>query len=162
MIIQNLKKALDIKIRESILTKVSTVKFLSVTLDENLTFKDHVNKVTSKISKSVGGMKRLHCQLPANVMVKLYYSNLVYSHLIYGLLAWGRSGRTNAVLRLSVITGEHANYSQIITKRSTLFTCGIRHIAYIFILYIFLTLFIINFSSHFIKLILEFILQILI
>ena len=72
------------------LTKVSTVKFLGVTLDENLTFKDHVNKVTSKISKSVGVMRRLHCQLPANVMVKLYYS-LVYSHLTYVLLAWGRS-----------------------------------------------------------------------
>ena len=37
----------------------------------------------------------MHCQLPANVMVKLYYS-LVYFHLIYALLAWGRSGSTNA------------------------------------------------------------------
>ena len=64
--------------------KVSTVKFLGVTLHENLTFKDHVNKVTSNVSKSVGVMRRLRCQLPANVMVKLYYS-LVYSHLSYVL-----------------------------------------------------------------------------
>ena len=92
MIIFNQKNALDIKIRVSILTKVTTVKFLGVTLDENLTFKDHVNKFTSKISKSVGVMRRHHCQLPANVMVKLYYS-LVYSHLTYALLACGRSGR---------------------------------------------------------------------
>ena len=45
-------------------------------------------------------MKRLHCQLPADVMVKLYYF-LVYSHLTYAayaLLAWGRSGRTNAAM----------------------------------------------------------------
>ena len=41
-------------------------------------------------------MSRLHCRLPANVMVKLYYS-LVYSHLTYDLQAWGRSGSTNAV-----------------------------------------------------------------
>ena len=40
-------------------------------------------------------MRWLHCQLPADVMVKLYYS-LVYSHLTYALLAWGRSGPTNA------------------------------------------------------------------
>ena len=40
-------------------------------------------------------MRRLHCKLPADVMVKLYYT-LVYSHLTYALLAWGRSGRTNA------------------------------------------------------------------
>ena len=64
-------------------------------LDESLTLKDQVNKVTSNISKSVGVTRRLHYQLPANVMVKLCYS-LVYSHLTYALLAWGRSGSTNA------------------------------------------------------------------
>ena len=95
MIISNEKNALDIKIRESIITKVSTVKLIGVTLDENHTFSDPVNKVTSKISRSVGAMRRLHCQLPANIMIKLYYS-LVYSHLTCALLAWGRSGRTNA------------------------------------------------------------------
>ena len=54
-----------------------------------------VNNDTTKISKSVGVMRRLHCRLPADIMVKLY-SSLVYSHLTYALLAWGRSGRTNA------------------------------------------------------------------
>ena len=63
MIITIQKKALDIIIRDTILTKVSIVKFPGVTLDENLTFKDHVNKVTSNISKSVGVMRGLHCQL---------------------------------------------------------------------------------------------------
>ena len=40
-------------------------------------------------------MMRFFCQLPADIMLKLYYS-FVYSHLTYALLAWGRSGRTNA------------------------------------------------------------------
>ena len=97
IIISNQKNAIDIRIRDSILTKVSTVKFLDVTLDENLTFNDSVKNVTTKISKSVGVMRRLHFQLPPDVMVKLYYS-LVYSHLTYALLAWGRSGRTNAAI----------------------------------------------------------------
>ena len=94
MIISNQKNSIDIRIRDSILTKVSTVKFLGVTLDDNLTFNDHVKIVTTKISKSVGVMRRLHCQLPADVMVKLYYS-LVYSRQTYALLSWGRSGRMN-------------------------------------------------------------------
>ena len=54
MIISNQKYGIDIRIRDSILTKVSTVKFLGITLDENLTFNDHVKNVTTKISKSVG------------------------------------------------------------------------------------------------------------
>ena len=117
MIISNQKNAFNIEIRESILTKVSTVNFLGVTLAENLTFNEHVNKVSSKISKAVAVMRRLHCRFSADVMVKLYYS-LVCSYLTYALLAWGRSGSANMLLRLSVLTGESANYSQIITKRS--------------------------------------------
>ena len=54
MLIYNQKNAIEIRIRDSILTKVSTVKFLGVTLDENLTFNDHAKNVTTKISKSVG------------------------------------------------------------------------------------------------------------
>ena len=51
MIISNQKNAIHIRIRDSILTKVSTVKFLGVTHDENFTFNDHVINVTTKISK---------------------------------------------------------------------------------------------------------------
>ena len=42
MIISNQKNAIEIRIRDPILIKVSPVKFLGVTLDENLTFNDHV------------------------------------------------------------------------------------------------------------------------
>ena len=44
-IISNQKDSLyNITIRDSIITKVKTVKFLGVTLDENLLFNDYVNK----------------------------------------------------------------------------------------------------------------------
>ena len=64
-----LLNASDMKRRDPLMTKVSTVKFLGVTLDENLTFNDHVKKIATKISKSDGVMRRLHCQLPAEVML---------------------------------------------------------------------------------------------
>ena len=89
------------------------------------------NNMSVKISNSVVVMRRLHCLFPVNVTVKLYYS-LVYSHLINALLAWGRSRRTIMLLTLSAFSGEHAHYSQIITKRSSLFTQFI--IIYIYIL----------------------------
>ena len=47
MIISNQKNATEIRIRDSILTKVSTVKFLYIILNENPTFNDHVKNVTS-------------------------------------------------------------------------------------------------------------------
>ena len=107
MIISNQKNAIEIRIRDSILSKVSTVKFLGVILDENLAFNDHVKNVTTKISKSVGVMKRLHFQLPADVMVKLYYYLVYYWH--------GEDWDVRMLLRLSALTGEHANYSHIKT-----------------------------------------------
>ena len=121
MIISNQKNAIDIKIRESIITKVLTVKFIGVTLDENPTFNDHVKNVTTEISKSVGVMRRLHYQLPADVMVKLYYS-LVYSYLTNANSGMGKIGTYTNAERLRVLTGEHENYSQIITSGSSLFT----------------------------------------
>ena len=72
MIISNQKNAIEIRIRDSILTKVSTVKFLGVTLDENLMFNDHVKNVTTKISKSVGVVRRLNCQLPADEVILFF------------------------------------------------------------------------------------------
>ena len=57
MTISNQKNAFDITIRDSIPMKVLTVKFFGISLDENLTFNDHVNKVTTKISKYVGVQK---------------------------------------------------------------------------------------------------------
>ena len=96
MIMSNQNNAIYIKIRDSILTNVSKVKFLGVTLAETLICNDHVKSVTTKISQSVGVMRILHCQLLADVMVKLYYS-LVHSHLMR-YLAWGRTGRTNAAM----------------------------------------------------------------
>ena len=44
MIISNQKNVIDIRIWDSILTNISTIKFLGVTLDENLTINDHVKK----------------------------------------------------------------------------------------------------------------------
>ena len=69
MIICNQKNASDIKLRDSILTKISTVKLLVITFDENLTFNAHVINIqgsTTKIFKSVGVMRRLHSQLDAD------------------------------------------------------------------------------------------------
>ena len=40
-------------------------------------------------------MRMLFCQLPADVMLKLYYY-FEYSHQTFAFLAWERSRRTNA------------------------------------------------------------------
>ena len=90
MIISNHENSLGII--QSLRTFQQSNSLVLVTLDENFTFNVHINKCDTKISKSLSVMMKYHCQLPADVICKLFYS-LVYSHLTFSLLAWGWSGR---------------------------------------------------------------------
>ena len=94
MIIYNQKTHPTLNIELKSLRKFQQSNLLAWHL-MNILFLNHVKTITAKISKSVGVMKRLHYQLHADLMVKLCYC-LGYSHLTYVVLAWGRSGRTNA------------------------------------------------------------------
>ena len=52
--------AIDLKIDKSIINRVSECKFLGTIIDENLTWKPHINLITNKILKNVGIM--FNCQ----------------------------------------------------------------------------------------------------
>lgn len=84
----------NVSIRNSNLVKVPKIKFLGITLDERLDFKEHTNVLCNKLARTVGIMYRVHNLLPINVMLKLYFS-LFYSHLVYGILAYGKSSVGN-------------------------------------------------------------------
>ena len=53
-----------------------------------------MNKVTNKISKTVGILNKLRSFLSSDVLQTIY-NTLILPHLIYGILAWGR--HTNAI-----------------------------------------------------------------
>ena len=57
-------------------------------LDENLTWKSHIEMVAKKISKVTGILYRLKNIFPENVLFVLYNS-LTVSYINYGLLLWG-------------------------------------------------------------------------
>ena len=68
--------------------EVSTVKYLGVTFDSNLTWKNHVNKLCLKLSKTVGIFSKLRCYVNVDILIMLYYS-LIYPFLTYGIQVWG-------------------------------------------------------------------------
>ena len=67
-------------------------KFLGVTLDNKLNFKDHINNISSKVKSANGILWKLSQFCPSEVLTKIYYS-LVYPYLIYGVEIWGNSSR---------------------------------------------------------------------
>ena len=95
MIFSNKSKVTDrrIFIRNIDVSLVSTAKFLGIFIDDSLKFKDHVNYVINRVSRSSAILRNLSQILPRHVLRKLYFS-LVYPFSTYGVEVWGSSSKT--------------------------------------------------------------------
>ena len=67
---------------------VPSFNFLGIMLDENLSWKSHIEMVGNKIPKVTGILYRLKNVFSENVLFVLYNS-LIVSYMNYGLLLWG-------------------------------------------------------------------------
>ena len=68
--------------------------FLGVILDEHLSWRPHILRVSRKISKSIGIIYKSSFCVPKPSLRSLYYS-LVYPHLIYCVSVWGSTYQSN-------------------------------------------------------------------
>jgi hypothetical protein len=72
------------------MTKEKSSTCLGIHIDENLTWKYHINQVKKKVSWALFSLKQVKRTLPSDYLKTLYYS-LVHSHFTYGIIAWGNS-----------------------------------------------------------------------
>ena len=79
----------NIQINGSNIKFVENFMFLGITINNKLNWNSHINKVTNKISKTVGILNKLRSFLPSGVLQTIY-NTLILPHMIYGILAWGR------------------------------------------------------------------------
>ena len=75
------------------LQRETITKFLGVVIDENVTWKAHINTISTKISKSIGILYRARLIIPRKQLNQLYFS-FVYSYLNYANIAWGSTQKT--------------------------------------------------------------------
>ena len=68
-------------------------KFLGINIDNNLTWKAHINHITKKISKVVGVLSRLSKELSYNILI-LIYNTILLPYLIYCCITWGFTYQT--------------------------------------------------------------------
>ena len=69
-------------------------KFLGITIDRKLSWKEHLSVVSSRVSRSNGIINRLKHFLPTHALL-LLYNALILPHLNYSLLLWGNSNITS-------------------------------------------------------------------
>ena len=89
----------NIQINGSNIEFVENFIFLGrpITINNRLNWNSHINKVTNKISKTVGILNKLRSFLRSDELQTIY-NTLILPHLIYGILAWGR--QTNAIHKI--------------------------------------------------------------
>ena len=78
---------LNVKIRNMILQKVKTTKYLGLHIDEELKWDIHINSMCQKISKLVGFLGRLR-HIVNETSLNLIYKSVILPHFDYGDIVW--------------------------------------------------------------------------
>ena len=94
----------DLKILTSLKQK-HYVKYVRVLTDSHLSWRYHIDYISSKISKGVGIIAKISHFVPTSTLLKLFRS-LIEPYISYGLTAWGQA--TNSKLNKILILQKRA------------------------------------------------------
>ena len=98
---QDISKHLNFRISGQRITLSSRIKYLGLTLDENLMWGTHITNLTAKLSRAIGMLAKLRHYVNYNTLISTYYS-LFHSHIIYGCQIWaqGKTIKTEKIQKL--------------------------------------------------------------
>ena len=77
----------DLKMNNSTIKREYGIKFLGVILDENLTWRKHINIIENKISKNIGLLYKAKFLLSQKCLKSIYFS-FVHSYINLANIAW--------------------------------------------------------------------------
>ena len=84
---------ISLKILDEKIEQVEQIKFLGVILDENLTWKKHIQYLNRKIPKNIGIISKARTILNKKTLLTLYYT-FIYPYLNYCITSWGSANKT--------------------------------------------------------------------
>lgn len=90
--IRHLTHQFQIEVNHQLLKREKGYKYLGVEIDDSLTWKDHICKISKKISGGIGALKRVRQLVPFKLLLTMYNS-LVLPYFDYCSAVWGSCGR---------------------------------------------------------------------
>ena len=81
-------ESLNVLIDNIVIDQVHNTKCLSVIINSNLTWYDHIKAIYSKVSKSIGIFLRIRKNVPNDVLLTLYHT-LIEPYFSYCSIIWG-------------------------------------------------------------------------
>jgi len=77
------------------------IKYLGILIDNNLSWKQHIEHITIKISRTIGLISKLRHLDPKHNLINIYRS-LAAPYLSYGLIVCGRPRKSYLVKLLNL------------------------------------------------------------
>ena len=91
-----------LELNGELLVRVEDFDFLGLTIDQHMTWNAHIQKISNKISRSLGIMNRLKRYLPQNIL-RTIYNSLSLPHINSSILVWGFKSRRISKLKKSIV-----------------------------------------------------------
>ncbi len=86
---------INVNIDNTVLSPSSNIQILGVTIDERLTFNEHINIICSNAARQLNPIKRLQCNLDKESKLAIYRSYIL-SNFNYCSLVWHFCGIQNS------------------------------------------------------------------
>ena len=87
------KQKVNVILDDMSLERVNFTKFLGVIIDENLTWKNHIDAISKTISRNIGMLSKMKHYVPGYILYSLYCT-IVLSYINYGIPIWGNTCKT--------------------------------------------------------------------
>ena len=102
---------LEIRINGQLVERVTEFNFVGLTIDEHLNWKSHIQKVSNKVSRSIGVFNRLKKFLPITIF-RILYNALIRPHFQFSILTWGfNPGRLNKLQMRAIRVISNSKYN---------------------------------------------------
>ena len=92
----------SITVNDSILDRIDSFKDLGVTIQQNLTWSEHIDNISKKFNQRLGLIRRIKFLLPIQARLTLY-NTLVLPLLDYSDIVWGDKNNSTLMNHLQVL-----------------------------------------------------------
>ena len=97
---------------------MKSIKFLGVTIDNRISWKNHILTVTNKVRSSIGQLYNMRNVIPKKLKVSVYNA-IVNSQLTYAIPVWGSFSKNNDSLRHLFLLQKRALRNLFAIKRES-------------------------------------------
>ena len=89
----------QIKYDQEFITNATEIKFLGLTIDDTLSWKQHIEQVINKMFSACYALRNIKPIVPVDALRVIYFAH-IHSIISYGIIFWGSSYYTNKVFIL--------------------------------------------------------------